>query len=233
MFTTIYLPYYIFLEYALIFKNHVRKIFIKNPPYKWNNGKKGDIVLIPGLFENWVCLSTIADALNLQGYRILTINQLLNNTAPIIKQVELLDQYISKNRLNNFIFLCHSKGGLIAKIFLDTKKNGNRVKQVISLASPYHGSAFARIPFLKFLRLDEFHPSKEMVKAILLSTINNNRIFNLYPIFDNHTVPRTSAILEGATNIEIPVIGHTRILEDDRTVQTILDYLNQAARPRR
>jgi hypothetical protein len=68
-------------------------------------------------------------------------------------------------------------------------------------------------------------PSSKEIKNILNSNINYPNIYNIYPTIDNHVLPNKNLILNGAKNIKVNVVGHTRILEAKKTLKTILKIL--------
>lgn len=206
------------LEYLLIGKLHLQSILMSKSSASWSKGNKGDVILIPGFNSTWVSLQTIADNLNKLGYRIHTIQEFNSNFLLIDKCVKILDKYIKDNDLKDVVLLSHSKGGIIAKRFMDTAKNGNKVRHSISIATPYNGTLFGH---LRALSLKEFMPSNKVIKDVIGIKTNNHKIINLYAEFDNHIIPNKNAILSGARNIMVSVVGHTRILESQSTIQEI------------
>jgi len=65
-------------------------------------------------------------------------------------------------------------------------------------------------------------PNSEIIQNVLSENKNNGKIINFYPSLDNHVVPNKDLILEGAKNIEMKVVGHTRILEDEELLNEII-----------
>lgn len=186
-----------------------------DPPIKWINGTKGNVILIHGLHERFIFLKKIGNLLNTKGFRVHVLKDIHTNVIPVRQSVLVLEQFVKSKDLQNIILVCHSKGGLVANYFFKTSKSANRVKKVITLATPYHGSLFA-FPFDR-----DCVPNSEIIKLINSNSEDNQKIFNIYPRFDNHVIPNKNLILSGAHSYKIDIVGHTRILEAQQTLETI------------
>jgi hypothetical protein len=206
------------VEYLNIVKKHIEALFFINPPKKWREGTRGDIVLLPGFAETWVFFRTIGNGLNLLGYRIHTIGSLGRNFDSINVSVAKVKKFIESNHLQNIILLSHSKGGIIAKTLLDDPELSMIIKQSISIAVPYRGSFLG---YTQILSLHEFTPTSTIIKEVNRLSVNNSKIINLYPKIDNHVIPNKNLLLEGANNICVNIIGHNRVLETKETFEKI------------
>lgn len=205
-------------EYLLIVRKQIATLLFRTPPQQWNIGPKGNVIILPGFTETWTFLQTCADYLNKLGYRIYVVDTLGRNTSPIKADVEKVKQFIDTKKLDNIIFLTHSKGGIIAKFVIDDLRYASRVKQSISIACPYGGTIWG---YLRIFLLAELMPESTIPKQIMNSPERNSKIINFYPKLDNHVIPNKNLILPGAKNICINVIGHTRILEAEATLNII------------
>ena len=184
-------------------------------PEYYKNGSKGDVLMIVGLNENWNFLKTVSDHINAKGYRVHfpkfeTRSPLRICTLDILK-------YIDDNNLKNIIIITHSKGGLIARSIL--KDHDDNIQSIIEISSPNQGTIFG---YLGFINLKELKPNCKTLKE--LENINTQKIINIFPQFDNHVIPNTSLYLEGAKNVKLDIVGHTRILES-KELLTELDKI--------
>lgn len=207
--------YFLILEYILILRLNLLGFF-KKSPVSWSKGEKGDVILVPGFGERWIFLETIAEHLNRLGYRIHTIPELNNNIFSLDTSLTLIDKYRKKNHLQNFLFLSHSKGGVVAKYYMDQDEDS--VGCLISIATPFFGTILG---YLRIFSLSELIPNSSTIKKVVSVKRNNQKIINIYAKVDNHILPNKNAILPGAKNIMVDTVGHTRILEDKRTIQVI------------
>jgi len=200
------------------------KSLMASPPTSWQKGSKGDIVLIPGFGCSWTFFEYLADSLNKTGYRIHVVRRFEHTAMAMEKYCQVLHTYLVEHKLKNVIFLCHSRGGKVSKYFSATYPNNKPVK-AIHIASKYTGSFWAR---LKIFNLDEFDQNSKVLK-IINSNIDNKHILNLYPTYDNIFFSSPSEKLSNAINIQIMIVGHTRILFDKETLNQILRFFYEGS----
>ena len=206
-------------EYCLILKGiFIEKDFVDFPK-EWKKGEKGTVLILQGIHEKPNFLKTIAKRLHEKGFGILTIYSQKETEETIAYLGEKSAKAIDNLKSNTIFLLAHSKGGLVAKYLMDNYPEINkRINIVITIACPWSGSYLG---LARFHNLSQLIPGSIFIKELLKNITNNYKIVNLYPTFDNHVIPNKNLVLEGAKNICIPVIGHTRILEDERTLKEI------------
>jgi len=209
-----------FLEYYLILNRKL--VTLTNPPVPatWKTGDR-DILIIPGLHEQWIGLKKIGNIANTLGFKIHVVTELGNNTASVQSGVSIIKQYISHHDLHDLTLITHSKGGIIGSYLLGDKEIGLKIRKLVTIACPFHGSYLARAFKASYELLPKTRCIENATKGI-----DTSKVLNLYPAFDNHVVPNKSLTLEGATNIKIDVIGHTRIEESAKTIEEIIHALN-------
>lgn len=213
---------YFYQEYLLILKN----ILNHEPfPESWKSGTKGNVLLLPGLYENAHFFIQIGNELNAVGFRVLQIDNLTTQSTSVNQYCDAVKQFISINQLDRVILLGHSKGGLIAKSLLIDPSFSKKVLTTICIATPFGGS------WLSFVvpHGQELTPSSSLIKQLKSNKQINHQIFNLYPTIDNHVLPNQSLLLEEGNNYQVDVVGHTRILEDKQTLSYIKNILRDAA----
>lgn len=209
------------LEYLLILKTYLLS-FGKTPPHNWTQGHKGDVILIQGFAESWYFLQHLGNYLNQKGYRIHTIPELNYNTQSTHQSVQIIEKYLDQRNLSQIILLSHSKGGVVAKSFLDTSDKSATVHRSFSIASPYQGTIWG---YFHLFSLHETIPGSKHVRQILHNTDHLHKIINIYPKWDNHVIPQQNTVLPGAVNIEINIHGHTRVIHTRQTIEIIDQYL--------
>lgn len=212
--------YYLLLEYLLIVRLHLRA-FLHRPPSAWQRGDKGTVLLVPGFGEPWTFLATPAGQLSSRGYRIHLVPNLNYNTQPIAECVDALHAYITQNALRQVTLLAHSRGGIVAKLYADAYPE--HVQKIVTISTPYQGTY---VGYLYFCNLKELIPRSSVIQKILHDTGHVDKILNLYAQVDNHVIPNAHALLPGATNTKIPIIGHTRILEAPDTLTALIKFLH-------
>lgn len=212
------LTLFFFLDYIVIAQKQLLSSIPQNPPKQWRLGSKGDVVLVPGFNERWVFFKKTGDTVNAAGFRVHVIDELGRNLLPIKRGSAIVEKYIRENKLQKVIFLSHSKGGIIAKYLLDSLVNEGLVRSSFSIATPYGGTVLG---YLRAFSLDELLPGSSALRELNKQTKNNHLVTNIFTRYDNHILPSANTVLKGAKNIEVNVIGHTRILDAEDTVATI------------
>ncbi len=187
----------------------------------WSIGTKGSVILIPGLHESTFFLFSVGDFLNKQGFRIYTIPD-FKSAEPVSDISKKLEGLVERLPQSDIILISHSKGGLVAKYFLDTSVFTEKVKLSISIATPYGGTIFGH---LHFHNLYEVRPKSPLLTFLGSNKVSCAKIVNFYPKFDNHVLPNSGLLLAGAQNIQINVSGHTRILNSNQLLKWLADIL--------
>jgi hypothetical protein len=126
-----------------------------------------------------------------------------------------------QHRQHPVTIVAHSKGGLIGKYALDHLNSRHRLERLIAIAAPFSGSPYARWFINRAVR--DFAPTTAIIRELQSATTHNHRITSIYGTFDPH-IPGRSA-LAGATNLELPVKGHFRLLADPLVIQAVLANL--------
>jgi pimeloyl-ACP methyl ester carboxylesterase len=174
------------------------------------------VVLLPGVYETWHFLRTLGDALNAAGHPVHALPALGFNRSAIPETAALVAHELEARDLRDVALVAHSKGGLIGKHLMACGDPEHRVDRLVAVATPFAGSAMARWTPWRTMRA--FLPGDAVIRA--LGQHPNQRITSIYPRFDPN-IPEGSR-LDGATNIEIPVVGHFRILDEPATIAAVL-----------
>lgn len=187
-------------------------------PDEWMRGDRRAVVLIPGVYETWHFLRTVGDALNGRGHPVHVIRSLGYNVLPIPESATLVAEELARRGLQGVAIVAHSKGGLIGKQLMATDDPDHRVDRLVAIASPFAGSGMARLTPVPTLRA--FLPTDEVIRRLAEARELNARVTSIYPRFDPH-IPEGSRV-DGATNIEVPVVGHFRVLDAPETIEAVI-----------
>jgi triacylglycerol lipase len=193
-------------------------------PLAYRDGTLRPILILPGVYETWHFLEPVAARLHELGHPVHAVPGFGRNVAAISEMAELARRYLVENDLSNVAIVGHSKGGLIGKTVMVSSDGMARVDRLVAINSPFGGSAYAR--YLPIRTLREFVPTHDTITALAASAEINARITSIYSEWDP-IIPNGS-VLDGATNIRLPVGGHFRIL--DR--QDLLDAVGAAVAER-
>jgi pimeloyl-ACP methyl ester carboxylesterase len=190
----------------------------RSVPPEWNRGIERVVVLIPGVYETWHFLRAIGDALNRRGHPVHVIRTLRFNREPIPESAAIVAREVQQRDLRGVAIVAHSKGGLIGKQLMTTDDPDGRIDRLVAIATPFAGSVMARLTFGRTMRA--FLPDDVVIRALAAAREGNRRVTSIFPRFDPN-IPEGSR-LDGATNIEIPVVGHFRILDEPETIAAVI-----------
>jgi len=202
---------------ALRFRAHA--VRDRAVPTAFAQGSERPVVILPGIYESWHYLRPVAERLNELGHPVHVIPALGLNRAPIPATAARVHAYLVDHELAGVAIVAHSKGGIVGKHLMALDDREGRVDRLIAIASPFGGSAMARIAPNPALRA--FLPTDPVIAGLAAERAVNARITSIYPSFDPH-IPDGSA-LEGARNVEVPVVGHFRILLQPAVIAAVLE----------
>ena len=115
-----------------------------------------------------------------------------------------VEQICAAHQRRPLVLVGHSMGGLVCRAYVD-RYGSERVRQVITLGSPHHGTVLAYLlwgPNLKQMRPGSAWLSRLNAKA------SSVPISTHYSVHDNIIAPQTSACLPGAKAFVINGVGH-------------------------
>lgn len=205
---------------ALRFRAHA--VRYRAAPTSFADGALRPVVILPGIYESWHYLRPIAERLNKGGHPVHVIPTLGLNRAPIPRTAQLVHARLVELDLTGVAIVAHSKGGIVGKHLMALDDRDGRVDRLVAIASPFNGSAMARLAPNPALRA--FLADDPVIAGLAAERAVNERITSIYPSFDPH-IPEGSA-LDGAHNIELPVVGHFRILLQPAVITAVLDAVD-------
>ena len=175
------------------------------------------VVLLPGVYERWQFMRPVADLLRDLGHPVHVVDRLRWNTAPVRTSAEHVAAYLQEHDLRDVLVVAHSKGGLIGKYAMVHLDPEQRIDRMVAVATPFGGSVYARFFLVPSVRA--FSPGDRTLRLLAEELRVNGRITSIWAEFDPH-IPGGSR-LEGATNVELPVQGHFRILGSPELLEAV------------
>ena len=202
-------------------------------PFGWTHSdglqdaetSKPPVILLHGLFQNRSCMYWVQNRLRAAGY-----SQTISINTPPWRNLETLTEELAKKidelriKLNveKFILVGHSMGGIIARNYVQNRGGAAHVSDLITLGSPHHGSKLA--PFAVSQMGKSLLPGSSFLQAFNKVTWPKvTRAVSIYTRYDNIVLPTDSSKMKGAENIELDGMGHTGLLFHPRSVQAVID----------
>lgn len=212
-------------DYGYVARRRWRSIRIGMRPPEPIAGERAPVLLIPGVFETWHYLEAVGERLAAEGHPVHYVERLGLNRHPIDATAALAQRHLDELDLHDVVIVGHSKGGLIGKHMMTVDDEHGRIARLIAVNTPFPGTPLARFAVSAWR---EFAPDRPVIRSLEASTEANARIVSIYTAFDQY-IPASSR-LDGATNIELPLIGHFRVLEDPLLLDEVARWA--AAPPR-
>ncbi len=204
------------LDYADILRRQASSILRPRVPVPYAHGDRAPVVLLPGVYERWGIMRPLADRLNAAGHPVHIVPGLGFNRRPIPDAAALAAHRIEQLGLAGVVLVAHSKGGLVGKALL-LSPAALRIARLVAVATPFGGSSLATYMLGRTLR--EFRPAAPAIAELGASADVNARIVSIFGEFDPH-IPEGSR-LDGATNVELPVSGHFRVLAHPLVLEAV------------
>lgn len=199
-------------------------------------GKRG-VVLIHGFVSNRGLWVDWMRRLRLMGnaYVAVDLEPVLGSIEEYVPIIEAAVQQVMKVTGLAPVLVCHSMGGLAARAWLRQQSDANRVARIVTIGTPHHGTALARLQWLTMGRnAAEMHPSSRWIQDLGQINRAKNSVLAYKDLFvcyysnsDNIVFPATTACLEGAVNRYISGVAHVALVPHrlvmDETFQLIQD----------
>jgi hypothetical protein len=208
------------LDYVDAVRGQVAPLLQHHDPADYLDGRPGlrDVVVLPGIWETWRFLLPVVERLHRAGHPVHAVTALRTNGATVDSSADVVAGYLADHDLSDVLIVAHSKGGLIGKDVMLRPGDGDRVRKMFAVSTPFSGSIYAR--YILLPSLHAFSPKDPTTVRLAADRSVNDRITSVWAAFDPH-IPGGSA-LPGAENHRIADGGHFRILRN-REVLARLD----------
>ena len=125
------------------------------------------------------------------------------------------------------VLVAHSMGGVVSLAYL-RRYGGARVRRLIAIATPFHGSRHAYMMFGKSLQ--DLRPGSRFLSAIdePASFTRNVPVVSIWSWHDSMVTPQTSSHLDWAENIAIAGVAHNAMLADRGVWTRVADEIRKA-----
>lgn len=205
-------------DYVYAVRAQVRALTGRDAPDALAEGSGTPIVLLPGIYETWRFMEPLAKALHDRGHPVHVVTELGGNLRPVADAADRVAALLVARGLDDVVLVAHSKGGLIGKHVMAFHPEGERVRAMVAVATPFGGSRYSRLMPTPSLRA--FASGDATVRALAAAAEANVRIVSVYGPFDPH-IPEGSE-LAGARNVRLAGGGHFRVLADPRVIAEVI-----------
>lgn len=206
------------LTYVLGFINY-DYIFLKSEKKQYS-----PVLLVHGYTMNRACFLFIHLRLVLDGFRVFTVNlypPLLSIESLSERVADKMDEIADKTGEKSAYLVCHSMGGLVARYYSNSPRGIGRVKQLITIATPHHGTRIAVLG--KGKNAKEMKPGSDFLKQ--LNKLALPKTYAIWSTLDNLIIPPEHAFIDGVSNISLPFKGHISLLYSNDVYKYTKDVL--------
>jgi len=181
------------------------------------------VVLVHGYLANRSTLFPVAAYLRLRGVKqVLSFNY--SSNAGIEQAARALRDYLRRHvRGGRIDLVCHSLGGLVARVYIQELGGARRVDRCVTLGTPHRGTYNSY--WLNSRVGSELRPDSRLLSRLHGSRAKapGVRFISLVAGSDNLVIPRVFASHE--REIHIPDLGHVSMLFSPRVLRMVADYL--------
>jgi len=202
----------------------------REDPAHWRgvDGDRLPVVLLPGIYETWRMMRPLAHALREAGHPVWVVRAVKLNSRSVIAETRAVVDFVRHYpELEEFAIVAHSKGGLVGKSVMLVPDIGERVRVMVTVATPFAGSSFAALA-VPGLGIRSLRPQAGHLGLLAANAHVNSRIVSLIPRWDPH-IP-DSCEVAGGTNVHLAETGHFAPLGSPEVHRLVVRALDDAAR---
>ena len=188
------------------------------------------IILVHGYFANRGYFASLVRRLESRGVAPIFAPNLTSSFATIERYAEELGAEIERIAGAGgaqVVVIAHSMGGLGARAYL-CAHGARRVRKLITIASPHHGTVHARFGAGDNAR--QMSPGSRFLEELREREGANGPgipVTSIYSPHDNLVAPQETSVLPWAKNIAIPGRGHVDILGSPLLVDILVAELRE------
>jgi triacylglycerol lipase len=191
-------------------------------------------VLVHGIFRNQRDMRRLRNTLEAAGRRTFAPSlKPCDGSAPLHDLAKQLAAFIGENLQpgERCDLVGHSMGGMVARAYVQRHGGRERVRRLVTLAAPHHGSLLAWCwpgrgardlrpgsPFLRDLARDVHH-----LEGILVASV--------WTPFDLVIVPARSSELSVGRNVRFPLPHHRSLITSQRLAKALVKLLSEDEPP--
>ena len=190
------------------------------------------VVLVHGYFSNRGYFRKLVQRLEARGVGpVFTPNfsaafaTIEDFVAELHREIERIAAATGQQKV---VLVCHSMGGLAARAYLCSHGSA-RVKKLVTISSPHHGTVHALLGAGANAR--QMHRRSKFLQELCEKEARRAAgcgVTSIYSTHDNLVAPQETSRLEWAKNVALPGFGHLDILRSPRLAQVLLEELREA-----
>lgn len=197
----------------------------------------GPVLLVPGYGGSTGALEVLAGSLRQAGRTAAVLPLPGDGTGDLALSVAALDAAVTASGAVPVDLVGYSAGGVVARLW--AKQNPSRVRRVVTLGSPHHGTRVAALgaaiaPGTCPAACLQLVPGSDLLDALNDGdeTPDGPQWLSLWTAQDETVTPPSSARLDGAVNVELQdvcpslQVSHAALPRDPTVTRVVLSALS-------
>jgi pimeloyl-ACP methyl ester carboxylesterase len=203
------------------------KLLVRDPPS--SSPAATPVLLLHGVLCNagvWLRLSRVLAAARISPVYTMSYGPPLASIELFADQLAAkIDAILAATGARSVVVVSHSMGGLVALAYC-RRFGAAKIRRLISLGAPYHGSIHAR--FCPGVCLAQIRPASRWLDLLHATLFALPPVFSIWSWHDSMVAPQTSAELADAENITLVGVGHNALLADRDAAAQVVALIRQA-----
>lgn len=196
---------------------------------------KQSIVLVHGIDDTATCLHTMAVFFRSKGFATFEFEYKPNDgSAPLEELAEHLKVFIEEkvrgeygkgtSVQRNVVLVGFSMGGIISRYYVQRLGGGARVRDLITLSSPHHGTIWAYL--LRRHGVKQMRPGSKFLRDLngdvsVFEDEGSVRFISLYTPLDLMIVPAQSSRVNFGVTKRLWILAHPLMIRSKRVMEVL------------
>lgn len=177
--------------------------------------RQGPVLLVPGYGGNADSLTTLTDRLRSAGRTVVIVALPGDGTGDLLAQVRTLDDAVNRALAGgapSVDIVGYSAGGLVTRLWVADDAGQHRVRRVVTLGAPLHGTQLAAagtalVPGACPLACQQLVPNSALLRGVDAQPLPEGLPWlSLWTQDDQTVTPPDSARLAGAVNVPLQTV---------------------------
>jgi pimeloyl-ACP methyl ester carboxylesterase len=202
----------------------------------------GPVLLVPGYGGGTAGVNVLAGRIRAAEREALVVSLPENATGDLRQQARALDRYVEevlRRGVPSVDVVGYSAGGVVARLWVQEHDGARKVRRVVTLGSPHHGTTLAAAGAAAGAGLcptacQQLAPGSSLLAGLATPAPNPPAWLSLWTVQDETVTPPESARLEGALNVALQTVcprlrvSHSGLPSDPLVTKLVLDAIGVA-----